>query len=148
MHYSIGEVSEQTGIPVSTLRYYDREGMFPNIERKNGGIRSFSEEEVATLGIVECLKNSGLSIKEIKQFLDWCEEGDASLEKRRDLFYRQLDAVQQRMAQLQDTLDTVRYKCWYYDTACAAGSERAPHSVPDNKLPNHIREYRQKVSSN
>ena len=46
MHYSIGEVAQMTGIAISTLRYYDREGMFPNITRSNGGIRIFSEKEI------------------------------------------------------------------------------------------------------
>lgn len=82
MSYSIGEVSQTTNIPISTLRYYDREGMFPKLARSNGGIRVFSEKEVATIKVIDCLKNTGMPIKDIKNFLDWGEEGDASLQKR------------------------------------------------------------------
>lgn len=142
MQYPIGKVSEQTGIPISTLRYYDREGMFPKIVRGNGGIRSFSDNEIRTLEIVECLKSSGLSIKEIKQFLNWCEEGTASLEKRRDLFYKRREALNKHMAELQETIKTIEYKCWYYDTALAAGTEKAPNEIAENDLPDHIREYK------
>ena len=71
MYYSIGEVSHITGIAVSTLRYYDREGMFPDIKRSNGGIRIFSQKEIETLRIIDCLKTTGMSIKEIKEFLGW-----------------------------------------------------------------------------
>ena len=130
MYYSIGEVANTTGIAISTLRYYDREGMFPNIARSNGGIRVFSDIEIETLRIVECLKTSGLSIKDIKRFLDWCQEGDASLQKRRDMFHERLEAVKRQMEELQKTMDIIKYKCWYYDTALAAGTEEAGGLTP------------------
>ena len=61
MYYSIGEVANATGIAISTLRYYDREGMFPDMERSNGGIRVFSSKEIDTIRVIECLKSSGMS---------------------------------------------------------------------------------------
>ena len=78
--YTIGQVSEMFHIPVSTLRYYDKEGLFPNLERK-GNIRKFSDAELDQLHMIECLKKSGLEIKEIKQFFKWTTEG-SSFEKR------------------------------------------------------------------
>ena len=142
MQYSIGEVSELAGISISTLRYYDREGLFPNMARSSGGIRRFTDSELGALGIIECLKTSGLSIKEIKQFLDWCQEGDSSLEKRRDLFYERLAVVAKQMEALQKTMNTLRFKCWYYDTALSAGTEEAPKNLPLEELPEEIRAYR------
>lgn len=147
MEYSIGEVSEIKDIPISTLRYYDRKGMFPGIKRGNGGIRYFSEEELDALEIIECLKKSGLSIQEITQFLNWCQEGDASLEKRCNFFHERLEAVNKQMADLQNTINTIKFKCWYYETALAAGKESAPHEVPDDELPAHVRQYRKRHSS-
>jgi len=129
MYYSIGEVANTTGIAISTLRYYDREGMFPNIERRGGGIRVFSDAEIETIKIIECLKTSGLSIKDITQFLDWCQEGDSSLQKRRDMFHERLEAVKKQMEELQKTMDIIKYKCWYYDTALAAGTEEVPKNM-------------------
>ena len=142
MYYSIGEVANATGIAISTLRYYDREGMFPNIERSNGGIRVFSDIEIETIRIVECLKASGLSIKDIKRFLDWCQEGDASLQKRRDMFRERLEAVKRQMEELQKTMDTIKYKCWYYNTALAAGTEEAPYNMPPEEMPEEIQRYK------
>ena len=72
--YTIGQVSEMFGLPISTLRYYDKQGLFPGMERISG-IRKFSEKEIETLRVIECLKRSGLEIKDIKQFMDWCVEG-------------------------------------------------------------------------
>jgi len=139
MCYSIGEVANTTGIAISTLRYYDREGMFPNIERRGGGIRVFSDAEIETIKIIECLKTSGLSIKDIKQFLDWCQEGDSSLQKRRDMFYERLEAVKKQMEELQKTMDIIKYKCWYYDTALTAGTEEVPKNMPVEKMPEEMR---------
>ncbi len=68
--YTVGQVSEMFHLPISTLRYYDKEGFFPNLERK-GNIRYFSNKDLETLRIIECLKKSGLEIKDIRQFIDW-----------------------------------------------------------------------------
>ena len=64
--YTIGQVSEMFAIPVSTLRYYDKEGLFPNLKRV-GGIRQFGDDELELLRIIECLKKTGLEIKDIKK---------------------------------------------------------------------------------
>lgn len=142
MRYSIGEVADATGIAISTLRYYDREGMFPNIERTNGGIRVFSDAEIEAIKIIECLKTSGMPVKDIKQFLDWCQEGDGSLQKRRNMFYERLDAVKKRMEELQKAVSTIKFKYWYYDTALAAGTEGVMKNIPFEKMPEEIQKYR------
>jgi len=142
MFYSIGEVANTTGIAISTLRYYDREGMFPNMGRRGGGIRVFSEVEIDTIQMIECLKTSGMPLKDIKQFLDWCQEGDSSLQKRRDMFYERLEVVKKQMEELQKTMNTIKYKCWYYDTALTAGTDEAPKNMSEEEMPEEIRRYR------
>ena len=135
MYYSIGEVANKLNIPTSTLRYYDREGLLSNVKRSNGGIRVFSDLELAALSMVECLKATGMQIKEIKQFLDWCSEGDSTLEKRRDMYLQRKEVVKKQMEELQNTMDVIEYKCWYYETACAAGTEVAVRNISNEKLP-------------
>lgn len=139
MFYSIGEVANMIGVPASTLRYYDREGLFLNMKRSNGGIRVFSDAEVETLKVIECLKTTGMQIKDIKQFLDWCSEGDQSLEKRRDMFYERRMIVEKQMEELQKTMEMIQYKCWYYETACEAGTEDAPKNISIDGLPENVR---------
>lgn len=78
--YTIGQVSAMFGLPVSTLRYYDKEGFFPNLERK-GNIRYFSDNELEALRIIECLKKSGLEIKDIKQFFSWYLKAAPAMKK-------------------------------------------------------------------
>ena len=142
MHYSIGEAARITGIAISTLRYYDREGMFPEMMRSSGGIRPFSDKDISILRVVECLKSAGMSIKEIKEFLFWCQEGDSSLQKRRDMFRVRLKEVKKQIEALQKTMNTLQYKCWYYDTAIAAGTEDAVKNLPADRIPEEIREYK------
>ena len=110
--YTIGQVSEMFDIPVSTLRYYDKEGLFPSMERKNG-IRRF----------------------DIKQFMQWCSEGPATYERRRELFERRREAVLEEMARLRRTLAMLEFKCWYYDTAIADGGEERIASLMPDRLP-------------
>ena len=142
MHYSIGDVANSTGIAISTLRYYDREGMFPNMERSGGGIRMFSDIEIETIRMIECLKASGMPISDIKLFLDWCQEGDSTLQKRRDMFYERLKVVAEQMEELQKTLNTIKFKCWYYDTAIEAGTEEVPKNMPFESMPEEVRTYK------
>lgn len=142
MYYTIGEVANATGIAISTLRYYDREGMFPDMERSSGGIRVFSDKELGTLKVVECLKHAGMSIKDIKEFLGWCQEGDATLPQRRRMFRDRLAEVERQMDELRNTMNLLRYKCWYYDTAVAAGTEDAVRDLPDEDVPEDLRDYR------
>ena len=135
--YTIGRVSEMFGLPISTLRYYDKEGLFPGMERQSG-IRRFGERELETLRVIECLKLSGLEIKEIKQFIEWCAEGPSTYGKRKELFTARKAAVEEEMVRLKKTLDMLNYKCWYYDTAIKDGNEDAVRAMLPDKLPPDI----------
>ncbi len=135
--YTIGQVSEMFDIPVSTLRYYDREGLFPGMERKSG-IRKFSDNEIEALRVIECLKASGLEIREIKQFMEWTTKGSATYQQRKQLFETRLKKVEEEMARLQKTKDMLKYKCWYYETAIQDGNEERSHSLLPDNLPPEI----------
>ena len=135
--YTIGQVSEMFSIPASTLRYYDTEGLFPGIERKSG-IRKFSDREIEALRVIECLKNSGLEIREIKQFMEWSTEGSATYQQRKELFETRLKKVAEEMDNLQKTMDMLKYKCWYYETAIQDGNEERILSMLPDKLPPEI----------
>ena len=135
MMYTIGQVSEMFHLPISTLRYYDKEGLFPEMERQSG-IRRFSEREIEALRVIECLKASGLEIRDIRQFMEWAAEGAATYGKRKELFEARKRAVEEEMARLQKTLDMLNYKCWYYETAIREGNEdQLSQMIPDGLPP-------------
>lgn len=112
MQYSIGEVSKMTGLSTSTLRYYDREGLLPNLERR-GGKRVFGDEAMRTLRVIECLKKSGLEIRDIRKFMELTTQGSASYSARKELMDRQRARTVERIEELQKALVLLEYKCWY-----------------------------------
>lgn len=137
--YTIGQVSEMFGLPVSTLRYYDKEGLFPDIERVSG-IRKFGNKEIETLRVIECLKRSGLEIKQIKQFMKWCVEGSSTYSKRKELFEEQKKQVENEIRRMNKVLDMLTFKCWYYEEALKAGNEEKLSRLPSPDMPSEIKE--------
>ena len=138
MNYSIGEVSRMFDLPASTLRYYDKEGLLPHIQRQGTGIRRFDQQTIEALRVIECLKKSGMEIKDIKQFMAWCAEGPVTYSKRLELFRQQRAKVEQEKARLEKTLAMIDFKCWYYSQAVATGSEAFTSAIPDG-LPEEVR---------
>lgn len=128
--YTIKEVAEKMNLPASTIRYYDKQGLLPFVQRSESGYRIFSENDIGLLNIIECLKLTGMPIKEIKQFTLWLQQGDISLPERYQMFLDRRKAVENQIAQLQQTLNIIDYKCWYYETAIQAGTE-AIHNKDD-----------------
>lgn len=123
-NFTIKDAARFMGVPTSTIRYYDKEGLLPFVERKESGYRIFTEKDIAALRIIDCLKKTGMSIREIRQFSEWIEQGDASLQQRYEMFLERKRIVEKQIAELQKILDIVNYKCWYYETAVAAGTEK------------------------
>lgn len=137
--YTIGEISKMFHVPVSTLRYYDKEGLFPNLERSSG-IRQFSDKEIETMKLIECLKRSGMEIKDIKQFIEWCSIGSETYQQRYEMFLKRKERVERELQQMQKTLDMLRYKCWYYEQALKDGNEDRILAMLPNHLPEDIQE--------
>lgn len=135
MEYSIGEVAKKLNLTTSTLRYYDKEGLIPFVKRNDFGIRTFSDEDLNSLHIIECLKNTGMPIKDIKTFIDWCAEGDSTLKERYDMFVERKKLVEEQMANLQATLDTINYKCEYYKDVLEASTESIHNHKTSQDLP-------------
>lgn len=123
MSYSIGEVSKLTGLSVPTLRYYDKEGLIPNINRNENGLRDFTEQDLGTIHIVTCIKGAGASIREIKEYMDLCQLGDSTLELRKQFFIEKKRDVEEQMKELNEIMNTVEMKIKYYEDAIKAGTE-------------------------
>lgn len=146
MLYTVGETAKILNIAPSALRYYDKEGLLPFVERSSGGIRMFREKDFSWLFIIECLKKSGLSIKDIKHYMDLMLQGDETIDERLELFQNQREKVLEQMAQLQDTLDTLNYKCWYYETAKEAGTTDVPQNMSIDEIPEEFRKAKEAIN--
>ncbi|WP_405381083.1 MerR family transcriptional regulator [Phascolarctobacterium sp.] len=150
MYYTIGEMAKLLHIATSTLRYYDKEGLLPFVERSSGGIRMFKEIDYEWLCVIECLKGAGMPLKDIKEFVHMSMQGDVTMQERLKLILKQREAVQQQMAELQRTLDVLDYKKWYYETAVSAGTTKVPREMSDEEMPPRfvpVRKYLKDIHS-
>lgn len=114
MEYSIGELAAKMHLSPHTLRYYEEERLLRHIRRLPSGRRVYTEEDVVMLHTIECLKKAGLSIRDIRQYIDWCEEGFSTAEKRYELFVRKEQEVLRQLEDLKQVLATVQWKKEFY----------------------------------
>ena len=145
MMFTVGEMAKLLGVPPSTLRYYDKEGLLPFVERSPGGMRMFSERDYEWLQVIHCLKRTGMPLKDIREFIHMAMQGDETIQPRLQLILQQREAVRRQMADLQETLDTLDFKAWYYETAAKAGTTAVPRDMPDDKVPELYREVRNRL---
>lgn len=145
MLYTVGEMAKKLGVAPSTLRYYDQEGLLPFVERSSGGMRMFKDSDYEWLQMIECLKRTGMPLKDIRTFVLMALRGDETIEPRLALIKKRREAVQDQIRQLQETLDTLDFKCWYYETAMAAGTTDVPRNMTLEELPEGFRAVRQRL---
>ena len=112
--YSIREVSKKTGLTAHTLRYYEKEGLLSGVERTQGGFRQYTDEDLERLGLICCLKNTGMSIQEIARFVQLTHEGDHTLAERVELLRAHREQVLARMAEMQKHLEKVTWKLNFF----------------------------------
>jgi Predicted transcriptional regulators len=122
MGYSIAEVAEKTSLTPHTLRYYEKEGLLPFVDRSDTGNRDFKEKDLEWLELICCLKNTGMSIKQIKEVIALCLKGDDTLEIRREIFIRHREEVLNQITELHKNLDKINCKINYYDSICNRNS--------------------------
>ena len=138
-------MSKLTGLPASTLRYYDKQGLLPNLRRDMNNVRIFTDEDYQNLLLIECLKKSGLSIKDIKNFIDLAEQGDTALTERLEIFTRRREILRKELAELQEVFGVIEYKCWYYETACKNGTEKGLKYLPSAEIPEEFRAAKERL---
>ena len=125
--YSIQEVSRKTGLSAHTLRYYEKEGLLNGVIRSPGGFRQYTDEDLERLGLICCLKNTGMSIQEIARFVQLTREGDHTLEERVKLLREHRERVLARISEMQTHLEKVTWKLNFFTEklkAYEAGKDR------------------------
>mgnify|MGYP003611175591 FL=1 len=146
MSYSIGEISKMMNVAPSTLRYYEKEGLLPFIKRSESGIRVFGESDFGWFSIIHCLKQAGMSIKDIKKYMDMIAEGDSSIGERLDIFEKQRVKVERQIKELNQIREVLEYKCWYYETAEEIGSVDAVENMKTEDMPDKYARIKEKLS--
>lgn len=117
--YTIHEVCEKTGLTAHTLRYYEKEKLLPNVGRSKGGFRQYTDEDMEALGLICCLKNTGMSLSDITRFMELTREGGQTLRERCELLKKHREAVLAKMEEMQRHLDKVTRKIEHFSNLLA-----------------------------
>mgnify|MGYP002869091190 CR=1 FL=1 len=142
--YSISEVSRLTGYSVDTLRFYEKAGLLPGVARR-GGRRRYSVRDCHALGIITCLKNTGMPLDEIRRYMELGGRGEDSVDERLAIMRRQQDSIEERMRELQLCRERIAFKVWYYETARKEGLAGLQRDI-EATLERYRRETKRNVS--
>lgn len=118
MNYTIKQAAEKMDLTVHTLRYYDKEGLLPFVNRDKSGNRVFTANDFEWLGLICCLKNTGMPIKQIATFIQWCMSGDDTLDSRLQMLLEHRQVVLRQINELNQNLEAINHKIERYETLC------------------------------
>lgn len=118
---TIKEVSEKYAVSQDTLRYYERIGLIPPVARTTGGIRNYTESDIGWVETAVCMRNAGVPIEALIEYVKLYQEGDATFEARRQLLQEQYDHLKEQKQQIEQTMKRLRYKISRYEKALETG---------------------------
>jgi len=122
--YTIQEVCKKTGLTAHTLRYYEKEKLLPSVGRSAGGFRQYSDEDLESLAMICCLKNTGMSVQNIGRFMELTREGDQTLRERCEMLKKHRETVLERLEEMQRYLDKVTWKYNFFSHKLREYEER------------------------
>ena len=123
---TITEVSRRYGLSADTLRYYERVGLIPAVHRTPGGIRDYTDEDCSWVEFVKCMRSSGLPVEAVSEYVSLSQQGDSTYEARRQLLIEQRRGLEERMAEMQRSLDRLDEKIRRYDLGLAGSAPQSP----------------------
>lgn len=126
----ISEVSEQSGISSDTLRYYERIGLLPPVNRSESGIRDYNELDIRRVDFIKCMRSAGLPIEVLIEYFNLVQQGDQTIEARKEILVEQREQLLVKMAEMQATLDLLNHKIEVYENAVLK-AEKAIVEVED-----------------
>lgn len=112
---TISEVSEKYGLPVDTLRYYEKVGLIPPVHRKKSGVRDYTPGDCGWVEFIKCMRGAGLSIETLIEYVALFRRGNRTLQKRKNLLIKERDALAARVAEMQEVLKRLNHKIEVYD---------------------------------
>lgn len=118
---TISEVSKRYGISQDTLRYYERIGVIPAVNRNESGLRDYTEEDCGWVELAACMRGAGLPLEALTEYVRLCQEGDVTIPDRRRLLLEQKEHLEVQLKAVQETLKRLEYKISCYDRAMETG---------------------------
>lgn len=112
---TIAEVSKKYDLTQDTIRYYEKEGLIPTVPRTESGIRNFDEESCNWIEFIKCMRNAGLEIEVLKQYVDLFKQGKSTVTKRKELLEKQRKKLLEKQKNINETLERLDYKIKLYN---------------------------------
>lgn len=144
-YYTIKDVAKRTGMSAHTLRYYDKMGLLTFVKRSESGIRLFTEEDFDALYTIHCLKESGMSLARIKEFMDLYNQGNETIEARGKIFEEQKIEVENQIKKLEEMLEIIEYKCWFFKEAKKYNDVFYYKKLDPEDYPENMKKFFEKV---
>ena len=113
--YTMKDACEKTGLSYETLKFYCNQGLVPNVKRDKNNRRTFDDRDVSWINSLNCLKNCGMSISEMKQYIELCLVGESSIPERKEILTLKREALVEQLQQVQDCIDYIDWKQGFYD---------------------------------
>jgi len=145
MYYTVKDVARQTGLTTYTIRYYIKEGLFPRVSVDKRGRHLFTDMDIETFYIIQCLKRCHMTIKEIRSYIDWLDEGDVYIERCLSLFEDKQTVIKKELQRLTECMDAVNYKVWYYQKAKEAGTLSVHNDMSEQDIPEDMKTIRARM---
>lgn len=128
--YSMKETCNLTNVSYDTLKYYCNEGLVPNVKKDKNNYRIFNENDIKWINSISCLKNCGMSIKEMKEYLDLCLKGEKSIPKRKEVLNVKLKELENKKDEIQKSIDYINFKHKFYDDVLSGKTKYYSNLIP------------------
>ena len=131
MLYSMKQTCEQTGLTYDTLKFYCNEGLIPNVKRDKNNYRVFNDKDIAWIKSLSCLKNCGMSIIEMKEYLKLCLEGESSIPERQKILDIKLKELNNKINEIQESIDYIHWKQNFYNDVLSGKTKYYSNLIND-----------------
>lgn len=128
--YSMKETCKATGLTYDALKFYCNEGLIPNVKRDKNNYRIFNNSDIAWIKSLSCLKNCGMSIVEMKEYLDLCLKGEASIPERKNILDAKLKELEHKIQEIQESIDYIHWKHQFYDDVLSGKTKYYSNIIP------------------
>lgn len=131
--FTMKEACEQTSLPYETLKFYCNQGLVPNVKRDKNNHRIFDEHDIAWINSLNCLKNCGMSIAEMKEYLKLCLEGESTIPKRKVILDVKRKSLEKQLKQTQECINYIDWKQGFYDDVLSGKTQYYSNLISTDK---------------
>lgn len=133
MLYTMKDVCDRIGITYETLKFYCNKGLVPNVKRDKNNHRVFNEKDIKWIESLSCLKRCGMSIVEMKHYLNLCLMGEKSIPERKEMLKQKEDNLKEKLEEIQNSIDFIHWKQNFYDEVLSGKTKYYSNLIDTNK---------------